>query len=156
MLTHIDSNKRPSMVDVSEKAVTLRVARALSRVRLPPDAAHELRRKDFTLAKGPVFSTAIIAGVMAAKRTSDVIPFCHSIALDDCTIDIDMVADDVVIECRATARSRTGVEMEALMGASAAALTIYDMCKALSHGIEIIETHVSYKRGGKSDIGDDK
>lgn len=156
MLTHIDSNNKPSMVDISDKEVTSRVALAFSKLRFPADIARELRQKDFTLAKGPVFSTAIIAGVMAAKRTSELIPFCHPIQLDDCSFEINMTGDDVDIECRAAARSRTGVEMEALAGASIAALTIYDMCKALSHDIEIVETRVIHKRGGKSDIGDDE
>lgn len=156
MLTHIDSRNRPQMVNVGEKEVTLRTARAVSIVRFPPAVAQKLRAANYSLTKGPVFSTAIVAGVMAAKSTHQLIPFCHSLVLNDCSIDIDPKGDDVVIACQVAARARTGVEMEALTGASVAALTIYDMCKALSHDIEIVATRVTYKRGGKNDLGDDE
>ena len=104
--------------------------------------------------KGPVFQTAIIAGTMAAKKTSELIPFCHPIGLENCRININVNdADEIVIECITTVTSKTGVEMEALTGATVAALTVYDMCKALSHDIVIRETRLISKTGGKSDYG---
>ena len=102
---------------------------------------------------GPVFATAVIAGVMAAKKTYELIPFCHPIGLDDCTINIDLdEAGSAIINCICKVEHRTGVEMEAMVGASVAALTIYDMCKALSHKIMIQETKLISKTGGKADF----
>jgi cyclic pyranopterin phosphate synthase len=148
--THIDAANRPTMVDVGDKAVTRRVAIAQSRVRFPADVAHALRTQGFSTSKGPVFQTAIIAGVMAAKRTHELIPFCHPLGLENCKVAIDMDGDDAVIACTAAVQGKTGVEMEALTGASIAALTIYDMCKALSHEIEIGPTRLLSKSGGRS------
>jgi cyclic pyranopterin phosphate synthase len=151
MLTHVDKANRPTMVDVGDKAVTTRTASARARVVFPADAlvqsGEALRTK-----KGPVFDTAVIAGVMAAKRTHDLIPFCHPLPLEDCKIEIKWGApNEVVIECSVRATHKTGVEMEALTGASVAALTIYDMCKALTHGIEIRDVALLSKTGGKRD-----
>jgi len=151
MLTHVDKANRPTMVDVGDKAVTTRTASARARVVFPADAivqsGEALRTK-----KGPVFETAIIAGVMAAKRTHELIPFCHPLPLEDCKIDVAWGApNEVVIECSVRATHKTGVEMEALTGASVAALTIYDMCKALTHGIEIRDVALLSKTGGKRD-----
>jgi cyclic pyranopterin monophosphate synthase len=152
MLSHVDDAGRPAMVDVSGKAVTLRSATAVSRLRLPAAVAAELRAAGFSTRKGPVFHTAIVAGTMAAKRTHELIPFCHPLGLENCSIEVDMDADGVVhIHCTASVHHRTGVEMEALTGASVAALTVYDMCKALSHDIVITETRLVAKSGGKSD-----
>jgi cyclic pyranopterin phosphate synthase len=151
-LTHVDAKNRPTMVGVGDKAVTRRTARARAIVTFPADAAPKTREALRT-KKGPVFDTAIIAGVMAAKRTHDLIPFCHSIALEDCQITIDWGDDgEIVIECTARATHKTGVEMEALTGATVAALTVYDMCKALSHGIRIQEVKLLSKTGGKRDF----
>ena len=153
--THIDSSNRPTMVDVGDKAVTKRVAVAESRVRFPSDVAEALRAQGFSTSKGPVFQTAIIAGVMGAKRTHELIPFCHPLGLEVCRVDITMNEhDEAVVRCTAAIHHRTGVEMEALTGASIAALTIYDMCKALSHEIVIVETRLLAKRGGRHDVGD--
>jgi cyclic pyranopterin phosphate synthase len=151
MLTHVDAANRPTMVDVGDKAVTTRTAVARAVVVFPPDAlvrsGEVLRTK-----KGPVFDTAIIAGVMAAKRTHELIPFCHPIALEDCKLTIEWSGDhEVVIECAVRATHKTGVEMEALTGACTAALTVYDMCKALTHGIEIRGVALLSKTGGKRD-----
>ena len=151
MLTHVDKANRPTMVDVGDKAVTTRTASARARVVFPADAVVQsgeaLRTK-----KGPVFDTAIVAGVMAAKRTHDLIPFCHPLPIEDCKIEIAWGApNEVVIECSVRATHKTGVEMEALTGASVAALTIYDMCKALTHGIEIRDVALLSKTGGKRD-----
>ena len=119
--THIDSQQRPTMVDVSDKAVSKRTATAESRVRFPNEVATELRTRGFNTAKGPVFHTAIIAGVMAAKRTHELIPFCHPLAIENCKVLIDMEGDDAVIRCTVSLHHKTGVEMEALTGAIVAA-----------------------------------
>jgi cyclic pyranopterin phosphate synthase len=151
-LTHVDAHGRPAMVDVSAKAVTLRTAVAESRVRFPAAVARALRDTGFATAKGPVFHTAIVAGVMAAKRTHELIPFCHPLGLERCDVVIDMHDDEAVVRCTVSLHHRTGVEMEALTGASIAALTIYDMCKALSHEIVIAETRLIEKQGGRRDV----
>jgi cyclic pyranopterin phosphate synthase len=150
-LTHVDKANRPAMVDVGDKAVTTRTAKARAIVVFPPDAA-PARDQELTTKKGPVFDTAIVAGVMAAKRTHDLIPFCHPLPIESVKLTIDWgKTGEVVIECAVRATHKTGVEMEALTGASVAALTIYDMCKALSHGIVIREIGLVEKTGGKSD-----
>jgi cyclic pyranopterin monophosphate synthase len=151
--SHIDSAARPTMVDVGEKVVTKRSATAQARVRFPPEVAQALRSQDFTTAKGPVFHTAIIAGTMAVKRTHELIPFCHPLGIESCKLAIDMEGDEALVRCTVSVHHKTGVEMEALIGASVAALTIYDMCKALSHDIAISDTRLVEKRGGKSDVG---
>lgn len=148
--THIDSQNRPAMVDVGDKAVTKRTATAETRVRFPAAAAETLRQQNFNSGKGPVFHTAIVAGTMAAKRTHELIPFCHPLGIENCKVLIDMQGDEAVIRCTVSVHHKTGVEMEALTGASIAALTIYDMCKALSHDIVIAETRLIEKHGGKS------
>ena len=151
-LTHIDEQGRANMVDVSEKAVTKRTARARSVVSLPADVIALLVAGDIQTKKGPVFQTAILAGIMGAKKTGELIPLCHPIGMDNCNIDISInEQNEVVIECIATVTAKTGVEMEALTGASVAALTVYDMCKAMSHDIVIKETMLMEKTGGKSD-----
>jgi cyclic pyranopterin phosphate synthase len=153
MLSHLDDANRPTMVDVSGKAVTRRTARAQARVILPPPVRVALADGEIHTAKGPVFATAIIAGTLAAKRTHELIPFCHPLGLDGCRIEIGTdAAGDVLITCTTRVEHRTGVEMEALTGASVAALTIYDMCKALSHDIVIAEVRLLAKTGGKSDF----
>ena len=139
------------MVDVGGKTATARTAVAESRVRLPPAVAAQLRDRGYATPKGPVFHTAIIAGTMAAKRTHELIPFCHPLGLEKCRIEIEPDGDDVVIRCTVGVHHKTGVEMEALTGASVAALTVYDMCKALSHDIVILNTRLLAKTGGKSD-----
>jgi len=152
-LSHIDSDNRPTMVDVSRKSATNREAHARSIVEFPPDVATRFVDGDIQSAKGPVFATAIVAGVMGAKRTHELIPFCHPLGLDNCSIDIAMDNDHrAVIDCRCKVHHRTGVEMEALTGATVAALTVYDMCKALSHDIRITETRLIAKTGGKKDF----
>ena len=151
-LTHVDVQGRPAMVDVSAKAVTLRTAVAESRVRFPAAVARTLRDAGFATSKGPVFHTAIVAGVMAAKRTHELIPFCHPLGLERCDVVIEMRDDEAVVRCTVALHHKTGVEMEALTGASIAALTIYDMCKALSHEIVIAETRLIEKQGGKRTV----
>ena len=152
MLSHLNEENQPRMVDVGGKAVTLRSARAQSIVSLPPEVSTLFVDGELQTKKGPVIQTAIIAGIMAAKKTSELIPLCHPIGLDNCEVTIALNDErDLVIECTATVHHKTGVEMEALTGASVAALTVYDMCKALSQGIVIRETRLLEKRGGKSD-----
>ncbi|MDX1508533.1 MAG: cyclic pyranopterin monophosphate synthase MoaC [Woeseiaceae bacterium] len=151
-LTHIDERNRPAMVDVGDKAVTERCAHARSVVHLPDVVSAAIDGDEIHGRKGPVFATAIIAGVMAAKKTHELIPFCHPLGLDKCDIDITVDGNDVIIDCRCRVHHKTGVEMEALTGASVAALTIYDMCKALSHDIVIGETRLMAKSGGKRDF----
>jgi cyclic pyranopterin phosphate synthase len=150
-LSHLDARSRPTMVDVGAKAITHRIAEAEARVRLPAAVARALKRSGHRTKKGPVFDTAIVAGVMAAKRTSELIPFCHPLALEQCRIDIGFAPGSpvIVVHCRVEVRHKTGVEMEALTGASVAALTIYDMCKALSHNIRISGVRLLSKSGGK-------
>ena len=151
--THVDERRQPAMVDVGGKAVTHRRAVAEARVRFPPEVAEALRDSGFETSKGPVFQTAIIAGTMAAKRTHELIPFCHPLGLDNCRVEIDMDGrNEAVVRCSVSVHHRTGVEMEALTGASIAALTIYDMCKALSHEIVIAELRLVEKHGGKRDV----
>ena len=153
MLTHLDNDNQPSMVDVGGKSPTRREAAAQAIVRLPDEVASLFRDGDIHAKKGPVFQTAIIAGIMAAKKTSELIPLCHPLPLDDCKIRIHLNGDgDAVIECRVSCHHKTGVEMEALTGASVAALTLYDMCKAVSHHIVISEIRLLEKTGGKSDF----
>jgi cyclic pyranopterin phosphate synthase len=149
-LTHVDAANRPTMVDVGAKQATQREASAEAIVKLPAAVARELKRSGHRTKKGPVFDTAIVAGVMAAKKTHEIVPFCHPLPIERCTIDIaDGPGGTLRIVCNVSVHHKTGVEMEALTGATAAALTIYDMCKALSHDIEIGPVRLLSKRGGK-------
>ena len=142
------------MVDVSAKAVTAREAIAECRVRFPVDVAKQLRASALKSAKGGIVETAIIAGTMAVKRTHELIPFCHPLPIDGCRIAVDWHDEKSLrIECAVKTIHRTGVEMEALTGATVAALTVYDMCKALSHAIVIGPAKLLGKRGGKHDFG---
>jgi cyclic pyranopterin phosphate synthase len=151
-LTHLDEHDQPTMVDVGGKTATRRVALAEARVLLPAHVQRALEQTGHRTKKGPIFDTAIIAGVMAAKRTHELIPFCHPLGLEHCSVEIDIVPEGLHVRCSAAVTHKTGVEMEALTGASVAALTIYDMCKALSHEIEIQTVRLVQKTGGKSDF----
>ena len=151
-LTHVDDAGQPAMVNVGGKVPTARLARAQARVRLGAAMLALVQAGDLPTRKGPVFQTAILAGIMAAKKTADLIPLCHPLGLDDCQVRITVLPPDcLLIECTARVTGKTGVEMEALTGASVAALTVYDMCKALSHGIVIEEIRLLEKTGGKAD-----
>ncbi|MDR6842270.1 cyclic pyranopterin monophosphate synthase MoaC [Pseudoxanthomonas sacheonensis] len=155
ILTHLDAAGLPSMVDVSGKAVTARAATAECRVRFPKEVAAQLHASGLRSAKGGIVDTAIIAGTLAVKRTHELIPFCHPLPIDGCRIVIAWDGDSALkIECTVRTTHRTGVEMEALTGATVAALTVYDMCKALSHRIVIGPARLLGKRGGKSDFGE--
>lgn len=152
-LTHIDDNQRPRMVDVGAKAVTSRSAVAQAIVCFPAAIARQLRRDGMRAKKGPIVDTAIIAGTMAAKRTHELIPFCHPLAIERCDFTIDFTSTThLMIRCEVAVSHKTGVEMEALTGASVAALTIYDMCKALSHEIVITDVRLIEKSGGKRSV----
>jgi len=151
--THLDADQRPTMVDVSGKVATQRSATAEARVQFPAAVAAALRDNGLRSPKGPVFDTAIVAGVLGAKRTHELIPFCHPLGVESCRIAIDLEGDAAVIRCSVSVHHKTGVEMEALTGAAIAALTVYDMCKGLSHDIVIGGVRLLSKDGGKSAYG---
>ena len=153
-LTHLDADGRPAMVDVSGKATTAREALATCRVRFPAEVARQLKHNGLRSAKGGIVDTAIIAGTMAVKRTPELIPFCHPLPIDGCRLSVDWDGESTLrIDCHVRTVHRTGVEMEALTGATIAALTVYDMCKALSHAIVLGPARLVGKRGGKRDMG---
>jgi len=150
-LSHIDKAGNAKMVDVGDKAITERIATAQTVVNLPKNIVALFENGDLHSKKGPVFHTAKIAGIMAVKKTSELIPMCHPLIIDNCSVDINMNNNQqVVINCTVKIQGKTGVEMEALTGASIAALTIYDMCKAMSQDIIISETKLMRKTGGKN------
>ena len=151
--THLDSAGNPTMVDVGGKSVTQRMARARATVILGDEIMDALENDEIHTKKGPVFQTAILAGIMASKKTGELIPLCHPLGLDNCQVAIHVNDKrEVVIDCTARITARTGVEMEALTGATVAALTVYDMCKAFSHDIVIREVKLMEKSGGKRDF----
>ena len=153
-LSHVDADGLPAMVDVSAKPAGPREALAECRVRFPAAVATQLRGNAMRSAKGGIVETAIIAGTMAAKRTHELIPFCHPLPLEGCRITIDWHGErELRITCAVKTTHRTGVEMEALTGATIAALTVYDMCKALSHAIVLGPARLLGKRGGRRDVG---
>ena len=153
-LSHLDAALRPTMVGVAGKAVTHRIASAEARVALPAAVARALRASGHRSAKGPVFDTAIIAGVQAVKRTAEIIPFCHPLPIENVVITIKSAPrNQLLVRCQVETHHKTGVEMEALTGVSVAALTIYDMCKALSHDIRIVEVRLIQKSGGRRRVG---
>lgn len=157
MLSHVDPQGRPQMVDVGGKPATRRTAHAVAVVELPPALAALLQDGEIATKKGPVFQTAILAGTMGAKRTSELIPLCHPLPLDACAIEIETRpkgaggSAEAVIHCRVEVHARTGAEMEALTGASIAALALYDMGKSAAPGIVIREVRLLEKTGGKAD-----
>ncbi len=150
--SHLDEQHQPAMVDISDKNSTIRVAIAESRVWLPEIIRREFSGGDINTKKGAVFQTAIIAGIMAAKKTPELIPLCHTLLLDNCNIEIQLVNEEAVVRCTVKTTGKTGVEMEALTGASIAALTVYDMCKAFTHEMIIRDTRLISKTGGKRDV----
>jgi cyclic pyranopterin phosphate synthase len=150
--THIHASGNPQMVDVSDKKVTSRMAKAQAVVFLGKEIMSLLQDDELTTKKGPVFQTAIIAGVMGAKRTAELIPFCHPLSLEDVQIAITPEKETVTINATTRATGKTGVEMEALTAVSIAALTVYDMCKALSHDIVVQDIRLMEKVGGEKDF----
>jgi len=151
-LSHIDASGNANMVDVSEKASTTRVAIATGKVRFPATVFETLAAQDFLGKKGSILQTATIAGIQAVKKTSDLIPLCHQLLLSKISIDIQPVGTSLEITCTVKCTERTGVEMEALTGVSVCALTIYDMCKALSQDLVIADIQLDKKTGGKHDF----
>jgi cyclic pyranopterin monophosphate synthase len=153
-LTHIDQNYLPTMVDVSEKTISKRVARAEGSITLNHEIMKLLSDNEIMMKKGPVVQTAIIAGTMAVKKTSDLIPFCHPLMIESCkfTYSFDKLNSKLSFQCEVQTTGKTGVEMEALTGVQVALLTVYDMCKAVSHHMTIGPTQLVEKTGGKSDF----
>ncbi|MCF7734311.1 MAG: cyclic pyranopterin monophosphate synthase MoaC [Akkermansiaceae bacterium] len=147
--THLHDGQ-PAMVDVSNKSANRRTAMARVRLELGPDIMARFENHDLTGPKGPVIQTAIIAGTMAAKKTGDLIPFCHPLPVEHCRFTTTPDATGLTLECEVATTAPTGVEMEAMTGAAVAALTIYDMCKALHKGILIADLRLITKTGGKS------
>ncbi|MFM7152266.1 MAG: cyclic pyranopterin monophosphate synthase MoaC [Gemmataceae bacterium] len=148
-LTHFDASGAARMVDTSEKGETLRVARASALVRMAPSTLARIR--DGSIAKGDVLGVARLAGIMAAKKTGDLIPLCHPLPLSSATIEFSFPAENQLkIESRVSIVARTGVEMEALTAVSVAALTIYDMCKSIDRVMTVEKVRLEEKRGGKS------
>ncbi len=157
--SHLNDKQAPTMVAVDAKPVTTRTATAEARVDLPPAVCTQLDTQAPDGPSGPkgaIFQTAMLAGIMAAKQTGQLIPLCHVIPLEHCQVDLAFDGPQSVrIRCTARATHKTGVEMEALTGATLAALTVYDMCKALSHDITIRHVRLLEKTGGKSDVRHD-
>jgi len=147
--THVRDGQ-PTMVDITAKSANKRTATAEAIMTLGSEIMGRLENQDLKGPKGPVFQTAIIAGTMAVKKTSELIPFCHPLPVEACDFEIIPGADGIAIRCTVSTSGKTGVEMEAITGASVAALTVYDMCKAMNKGIVIRETKLLSKTGGKS------
>lgn len=148
-LSHFDEHGASRMVDVGDKPITRRVARASGLVRMQPATWRLIC--DRGLAKGDVLEIARLAGIMAAKRTAELIPLCHTLPLDSVTIAFDLAAEGLIgVSATAQATARTGVEMEALVAVSASCLTIYDMCKAVDRGMTVERIQLEAKSGGKS------
>jgi cyclic pyranopterin phosphate synthase len=150
--THVSPEGLPQMVNVSGKKITKRIAKARAIIDPGSEIISLIAENELITKKGPVFQTAIIAGVMGAKKTSELIPFCHPVALEDCQIKITARGNKIIIDSESVTTGKTGVEMEALTAVSVAALTVYDMCKALSHDIVIEEIKLIEKTGGKKDF----
>jgi len=147
--THLDDKGDAHMVDVGSKPLTDRSATAEAAVRMAPETLAAIQANDF--AKGDVLQVARIAGIMAAKRTDELIPLCHSLPLNEIHVDFEVVGSrEIKISATAKCHGKTGVEMEAMTAASIAALTIYDMCKSMDRGMEIAAVRLTYKSGGKS------
>lgn len=154
--SHLNKKNQPKMVNVGDKTITKRKATAISRMYLGKKVISHFQNEELTTKKGPVFQTAIIAGIQAVKKTSEIIPMCHPLLINGVDIDIKVIDDShIEILCTVSIEGRTGVEMEALTGASATALTVYDMCKSISQEMIIKETKLLVKTGGKSDINNE-
>jgi len=149
--SHLDEQGKVQMVDVGSKEASQRAASARAQIVMPESILAQLKSSDFSTAKGSVIQTAVIAGIMGAKKTPDLIPLCHTLLLNSVHLAIEVSEEGLDIVCTVKTTGKTGVEMEALTGASVAALTVYDMCKALSHDIEIRSVVLLSKSGGKND-----
>lgn len=153
-LTHINESGETQMVSVDQKSITHRQASASAKVIFPADVFEQITRKEGNLAKGNILEVARIAGIMAAKKTHELIPLCHPLMLEKCKLKLNFSDTDpeILIKSTVALHHKTGVEMEALTAVSVAALTIYDMCKALSHAIQISAIELTEKTGGKRDV----
>ncbi len=151
-LTHFDAKGQAIMVDVTHKEETSRTAVAKGRIRVSPETLQAIT--EGTAKKGDVLGVARVAGIMAVKRTSELIPMCHPLMLGKCSVDFRLDREQYEVEaiCTASLKGQTGVEMEALTGVSVALLTIYDMCKAIDKRMEITGIHLAKKTGGKSGL----
>lgn len=152
-LSHINKEGQATMVDVSEKMPSTRTAVATGRVYFPKAIFEQLGKERFLSKKGSILQTAILAGIQGAKQTAQLIPLCHPLQLSKVDVAIIPENGSLRIQCEVKCHGRTGVEMEALTGVNIAALTIYDMCKALSHEIRISDIQLEKKTGGKQDYG---
>ena len=151
--SHINKENQPKMVDVSGKQITKRVAIAKAKMFLGREVISNFENEELNTKKGPVFQTAIVAGIQAVKKTSEIIPMCHPLLINGVDIDIQILDEQYIeVFCKVSIEGKTGVEMEALTGASATCLTIYDMCKSISQEMVIEEVKLIEKTGGKSDI----
>lgn len=151
--THINKNNQSKMVNVGDKKVTKRTAIAKAKMFLGKEIIHHFNENELTTKKGSVFQTAIIAGIQAVKKTSELIPMCHPLLINGVDITIDIIDDEYIeISCKVSIEGKTGVEMEALTGANITALTIYDMCKSISQKMVIKDIRLVKKTGGKSDV----
>jgi cyclic pyranopterin phosphate synthase len=151
-LSHIDEKGDPGMVDVSHKSTTERVASASGKIVIETEIMNQLREEGFSTKKGSIAQTAIIAATMAVKNTYNTIPLCHQIPITSCKVFVDPMKDGFGLKCTVKTIGQTGVEMEALHGVSVAGLTIYDMCKAISHDMKITNIQLDQKSGGKNDF----
>ncbi|WP_196889534.1 cyclic pyranopterin monophosphate synthase MoaC [Aureivirga sp. CE67] len=151
--THLNEENQPKMVNVGAKKITKRTATAKAEMFLGKEIISHFEGNELKTKKGPVFQTAIIAGIQAVKKTSDIIPMCHPLLINGVDVDIQIVDEEnIKILCTVSIEGKTGVEMEALTGATATALTVYDMCKAISQDMVIQKVELLEKTGGKSDI----
>ena len=151
--SHINEQNQPKMVNVSDKKITKRTAIAKATMFLGTEIISHFNNEELITKKGPVFQTAIIAGIQAVKKTSDIIPMCHPLLITGVDIDINIISNEnIEVLCKVTIEGKTGVEMEALTGVSATCLTVYDMCKAINQEMVIKEVKLLEKTGGKSDI----
>lgn len=154
--THINEENHPKMVNVGDKKITKRKATAKATMFLGSEIISHFKSDDIITKKGPVFQTAIVAGIQAVKKTSELIPMCHPLLINGTDIDIQIKGSEhIEIICEVSIEGKTGVEMEALTGANIAALTVYDMCKAISQKMIIKEVKLVKKSGGKSDINNE-
>ena len=151
--SHLNENNNPKMVNVSDKKITKRTAIAKATMFLGKEIIAHFNNEELITKKGPVFQTAIIAGIQGVKKTSEIIPMCHPLLINGVDININVInPEHIEVLCEVNIEGKTGVEMEALTGVSATCLTIYDMCKSISQDIIIKEVKLLKKTGGKSDI----
>ncbi len=151
--SHLNENNNPKMVNVSDKKITKRTAIAKATMFLGKEIIAHFNNEELITKKGPVFQTAIIAGIQGVKKTSEIIPMCHPLLINGVDININVInSEHIEVLCEVNIEGKTGVEMEALTGVSATCLTIYDMCKSISQDIIIKEVKLLKKTGGKSDI----